>query len=169
MRRENTHVWYTRTTFGETMNDRPTPEWIKRIIGEPAADPEAMRRNAQRVRESFATKLKRVVRRIPFAHELIAAYYCALDPATPVRVRATLLAALAYFVLPLDAIPDFLLGFGFTDDATVLLAAVSLVSSHITQAHRDAAQRALDDDVVIVDLDASDFDFEDVDPKGKNA
>lgn len=68
-----------------------------------------------------------------------------------------MLAAIAYFVLPLDTIPDFLLGFGFTDDATVLLAAISLVSSHIGDNHREAARRALDDDIDIVDLTAEDI------------
>jgi uncharacterized membrane protein YkvA (DUF1232 family) len=75
----------------------------------------------------------------------VAAYYCALDPATPTRVRATLLAALAYFVMPVDAIPDVLVGIGFSDDATVLLAAIAVVRAHITPGHRDAARRALAD------------------------
>ena len=75
--------------------------------------------------------------------EVLAGYYCALDPNTPTRVRGILLAALAYFVLPLDSIPDFLLGFGFTDDLAVLTAALTAIRSHITDAHRAAARKAL--------------------------
>jgi uncharacterized membrane protein YkvA (DUF1232 family) len=78
--------------------------------------------------------------------EVLAGYYCALDPHTPARVRAILLAALAYFVLPLDSVPDFLLGFGFTDDIAVLMAALGAVRSNITEAHRAAARKALKDD-----------------------
>ena len=55
-----------------------------------------------------------------------------------------LLAALAYFILPFDFIPDMIPGLGFTDDAAVLAAVFGLVSSHITPIHRAAAARALD-------------------------
>ena len=98
---------------------------------------------AERIRQRFFRTLRKAVRSIPFTEELVAAYYCALDPATPVKVRGTLLAALVYFVVPLDAIPDFLAGFGFTDDASVLLLAIGMVRSHISPVHREAARRAL--------------------------
>jgi hypothetical protein len=57
-----------------------------------------------------------VVARVSFAEDLVAALYCALDRQTPGYVRATLLGALAYFLLPADTIPDFLMVLGFTDD-----------------------------------------------------
>ncbi len=139
------------------MSERQIPEWIRRILGDAASEPDTLAHNAERVREGFGKKLKRVVRRIPFAEDLLAAYFCTLDPATPTRVKATLLAALAYFVLPFDTIPDFLLGLGFGDDATVLLAAISMVASHISDTHREAAQRALNDDLDIIDLEAQDI------------
>ena len=62
---------------------------------------------------------------------------------TPHAVRAILLAALAYFILPFDIIPDFIAGLGYTDDATILLAAIGMVRAHITPVHREAARRAL--------------------------
>jgi uncharacterized membrane protein YkvA (DUF1232 family) len=99
----------------------------------------------KKVRKGFWKTLRRAVRVIPFAEDLVAGYYCALDPATPPRVRAILLGALAYFVLPLDAIPDVLAGVGFTDDVTVLIATLALVRSHIRPVHREAARRALSD------------------------
>jgi len=95
------------------------------------------------VREQFWRAAKRVAGNVPFMEELVAAYYCALDKQTPLRVKGILLAALAYFILPVDAIPDFLLGLGFTDDIAVLTAAVTSVSANITSAHRKAAKRAL--------------------------
>jgi len=75
--------------------------------------------------------------------DVVAAWYCAIDPATPRRVKLTLLAALAYFVAPVDLIPDVLPLLGFSDDAGVLLAAIALVGGHITQDHRDKARAAL--------------------------
>jgi uncharacterized membrane protein YkvA (DUF1232 family) len=62
---------------------------------------------------------------------------------TPLGVKATLVAAIAYFVLPADAIPDVLPVIGFTDDAAVLATAIKLVASHIRPTHREAARNAL--------------------------
>jgi uncharacterized membrane protein YkvA (DUF1232 family) len=94
--------------------------------------------------QSFWTKLKRVVVRIAFAEDLVAAYYCALDRNTPAYVRGVLIGALAYFVLPADMIPDLLPGLGFTDDATVLAAAIAAVGRHLEPRHRAQARRTLD-------------------------
>ena len=98
-----------------------------------------------KVRQRFWPTLRKAMRQIPFTHDLVAAYYCAVDPDVPWRVRATLLGALAYFVSPIDAIPDFLLGFGFTDDATILLGAITMVATHISPRHREKAKQALSD------------------------
>lgn len=92
----------------------------------------------------FWRKLKRVIADIPFAEDLVAAYYCALDRATPPYVRAVLLGAVAYFVLPADMVPDFLPGLGFTDDASVLAAAIAAVGRHLGPEHRARARAALD-------------------------
>ncbi|MDO8533271.1 MAG: YkvA family protein [Xanthobacteraceae bacterium] len=101
--------------------------------------------DAMSIARGFWRKLRRAVAYIPFAEDAITAYYCALDRQTPVRVRAALLAALVYFVLPTDVIPDFLPGLGYTDDAAVLAAALQLVASHILPEHRAAARRALEE------------------------
>ncbi len=100
--------------------------------------------NERTVRRDFWRKLTAVLGRIPFVEDLLTAYFCTRDPATPGWVRAILLGALAYFILPADMIPDLLPGVGFTDDATVLLAAVQAVASHIRPRHRQAAKRVLD-------------------------
>lgn len=109
--------------------------------------PAVIQHNERLVRERLWTKLRRLAGRLPFAEDLAAAYYCALDPRTPTRVRAVLLAAGAYFVLPVDMIPDFLVGFGFSDDATVLATAIGIVAGHIKDRHRDKARAALLRDV----------------------
>src|SRR5437660_2445670 len=95
------------------------------------------------VRRRFWSKLKRVVGKLPFAEDLVAAYYCAFDKETPRHVQAALLGAIAYFILPFDFVPDMLPALGFTDDAAVLATAIRLVASHITEDHRQAARAAL--------------------------
>ncbi len=100
--------------------------------------------NERTVRRDFWRKLTAVLGRIPFVEDLLTAYFCTRDPTTPGWVRAILLGALAYFILPADMIPDLLPGMGFTDDATVLFAAAQAVASHIQPRHRQAAKRVLD-------------------------
>ena len=101
-----------------------------------AKDPES-------VRKRFWTKFKRVAARLPFAEDLLSAYYCAFDSQTPRHVQAALLGAIAYFILPFDFIPDMLPVLGFTDDAAVLATAIRLVAAHITPEHREAARTKL--------------------------
>ena len=98
----------------------------------------------RKVRSDFWAKLKRFAGMVPFVDDLIAAYYCALDPATPMRVRGMLLAAIAYFILPFDFVPDMIAGLGFADDAALITAVIGMVAAHITPIHRAAAARALD-------------------------
>jgi len=111
-------------------------------ILEPGSE-KTQRERAERVRAKFWQTLKKAARRVPFVEDLVASYYCALDPKTPMRVRGILLGALAYFVLPFDVIPDFIAVFGFTDDMAVLAAAISAIRGHITPAHYAAARTAL--------------------------
>src|SRR5262249_56625543 len=95
------------------------------------------------VREGFWRKVRRLAGQLPFAEDLVAAYYCAVDPLTPLPARAALVAALAYFVVPLDLIPDFIAGFGYTDDAAALAAAISITGNYMRPQHRAAGRRAL--------------------------
>ena len=60
------------------------------------------------------------------------------------RCKAALLGALAYFVLPIDFIPDMLPFIGLHRRCRGAgRARIKLVSSHITPDHREAAQRTL--------------------------
>jgi uncharacterized membrane protein YkvA (DUF1232 family) len=95
------------------------------------------------VRADFWRTAKRAAAKVPFMDEVIAAYYAALDMRTPFKARMTLLAALGYFVMPADMVPDFIALFGFTDDIAVLTAAIAAVRPHIKDGHRKAARDAL--------------------------
>lgn len=116
---------------------------ISILTAEETQLPVVIQRNETYVRARFWLKLRKFLGRVPFAEELVAAYYCALDPKTPARAKGVLLAALAYFVLPADFIPDFIAGLGYTDDATVLMTAIGIVGGHIKPHHRARARKAL--------------------------
>ncbi len=106
-------------------------------------EPEKGSKQQEHVQSEFWSAVKRAANRIPFMEEVVAAYFCAMDPDTPLRVRGILLGALAYFILPFDMVPDFLLFFGFGDDIAVLTAAFAAVQGEIRDAHRKAARDAL--------------------------
>src|SRR5262249_49917346 len=76
--------------------------------------------NEEEVRRGFWRKLRQLVSQLPFAEDLVTAHYCAFDRQTPTHVRAALIGALAYFVLPTDGVPDVLPLIGYTDDAALL-------------------------------------------------
>ena len=110
------------------------------------AEMDAMReatRDGEDLKRRFWDKLKRVAGRIPFAEDLVAAFYCATDSGTPSRVKLILIGAIAYFVLPTDAVADLLPLIGFADDAAVLAAAITQVAGSITEEHRARARKVL--------------------------
>ncbi len=99
-----------------------------------------LEKDEKSVRDGFWPKVRKTLGRVPFTEDAVAAFHCATDSATPLRIRVLLFGALAYFVMPFDVIPDFIAGLGYTDDAAVLLAAFPAASTHITDTHRAAAR-----------------------------
>jgi uncharacterized membrane protein YkvA (DUF1232 family) len=128
-------------------NAKPSPDVNP---AEAAVDPDkallpaVVRLNEQRVQRGFWPKIRKVAARIPFASDALSVWWAARDPDTPVAAKGMILAALAYFVLPTDAIPDVLAGIGFTDDAAVLAAVLAIVGKHVKPRHKAAARDFLD-------------------------
>ncbi len=102
-------------------------------------------RDETKLAAGFWRVLRKVARRVPFAEDALAAFYCAFDPATSPRVKAILVGAIGYFVLPFDILPDVLPLIGFGDDAAVLAAALAAVQGAVTKAHRDKARQTMAD------------------------
>jgi len=106
--------------------------------------PHAVRVNERRVARGFWPKIVRVAAHVPFAGEALSLWYCARDDETPASAKAMMLAALAYFVLPTDAVPDWIPVLGYTDDAAVLVTALGLVGKHLKPRYRAAAKADVD-------------------------
>ncbi len=100
--------------------------------------------NEVRVQKGFWPKIRRTAARIPFARQVISVWYSARDPETPTAAKGIMLGALAYFVLPIDAIPDIFAGIGFTDDAAVIAALIATLGANIKRRHKDQADAALE-------------------------
>ena len=71
-------------------------------------------------------------------------YYCLQDPDTPVWAKGTIIGALGYFILPLDAIPDMTPVVGYSDDLGVLVMALASVAVHIKDEHKQQAIKKLE-------------------------
>ena len=67
----------------------------------------------------------------------------ALDPFTPTQVRVSLMAALAYLIMPFDLFPDFMPLVGFSDDFVALTAVLGIWSKYMTPSIRTRAERKL--------------------------
>jgi uncharacterized membrane protein YkvA (DUF1232 family) len=102
--------------------------------------PAVVRVNEQRVARGFWPKMRKVASRVPFAADALSLWWCARDPATPTAAKGMMFAALAYFVLPTDAIPDVLPALGFTDDAAVIAALIAIVGKNLKPRHKDSAK-----------------------------
>jgi uncharacterized membrane protein YkvA (DUF1232 family) len=102
--------------------------------------------NSEKITEilnAFPSKLSATANKIPFKTQLTAAYYAIKDPNTSIKVKATLAAALAYFILPTDFFPDLIAGIGFTDDFAVLMLVLKRLGPAVTKEHYELARRRL--------------------------
>ncbi len=71
-------------------------------------------------------------------------YNLMIDPEVPKNAKLAIFSGLTYFIMPIDAIPDFLIGIGFTDDMSVLLGIIYMFSTHITEEHKAKAKEMLE-------------------------
>ena len=106
--------------------------------------PSVQRVNEMRVQKGFWPKMRRTASRIPFAANALSVWFAARDPETPTAAKGIMFGALAYFVLPIDAIPDIFAGIGFTDDAAVITALIATLGANIKRRHKDQADAALE-------------------------
>ncbi len=91
------------------------------------------------IEERFFDKLRKNASRVPFVEEAVTLYFCATDPDTPTWAKAASVAALVYFIVPLDLLPDPI----FIDDAAVIAVAIKQLSTVVTDEHRAQARRWL--------------------------
>jgi uncharacterized membrane protein YkvA (DUF1232 family) len=122
---------------------KPSPDVNQILDPSKALVPATVRVNEERVARGFLPKIRKVAARIPFAADALSVWWCARDPATPVAAKGMMMAALAYFVLPTDVIPDMLPALGLTDDAAVIAAVIAIVGKNLKSRHKEAAKAFL--------------------------
>lgn len=111
----------------------PSARQAQAATGAPQT-PEALGRYANQYSDTqFWDKMSRVFKRAGYEllEKALWLYYAAQRPETPRWARVTAYGALGYFILPFDAIPDWLFGLGLTDDLGALTLAVATISQYI--------------------------------------
>ena len=89
--------------------------------------------------DDFLNNARRFIGYVPFTKDAVAMYFCMIDSRTPLHAKGVIASALAYFLSPVDAIPDVIAGIGFTDDVGVIATTLATVSAHVTDEHRRKA------------------------------
>jgi uncharacterized membrane protein YkvA (DUF1232 family) len=91
--------------------------------------------DVKKAEAGFMAKMKKVFGLVPFARHALAMYYAMLDPDVPAWAKATIAAALVYFIVPLDAIPDWIIPLGYADDGAVVMGALKSVAIYVDDTH----------------------------------
>lgn len=83
--------------------------------------------------DKFWAKLKKFGKKAgsSVVYAVLLLYYTLQKPEVPKKAKATIIGALGYFILPVDLIPDFAVGIGFTDDLGALGIALIQVAIYI--------------------------------------
>lgn len=102
--------------------------------------PRALIRLEQRVRHRLWQAVGGWAASLPWAQEAVAAYFCAVDPRTPVSVKVGLITALAGFLLPGRLIPKVLRSLVVSGDIGLLFGALQAFAAHIRPEHRQRAR-----------------------------
>jgi uncharacterized membrane protein YkvA (DUF1232 family) len=92
--------------------------------------------------ENFWAKLNKYaqVAGEELVRKVLEFYYALRSPQTPKWAKTVIIGALAYFIMPVDAVPDFIPAAGYTDDLGTLLAALGTVHMYITDDVKRQAQ-----------------------------
>ena len=82
----------------------------------------------------LSEKLAKVAKKVGAAilYPVLLLYNLYKSPNTPAQAKMMIIAPLAYFILPVDMIPDALVGLGYTDDAVAIMAALKGLASSLT-------------------------------------
>lgn len=95
--------------------------------------------------ESLMTKISRFAKKagLNTTYYVLLLYQLLITEKTPLKDKAIVIGALGYFICPIDLIPDIMIGTGFLDDASILMYALTTISSSITPEIRLDARKRL--------------------------
>ena len=83
------------------------------------------------IEENLWFKLEKVGKKISFARDVMALYRYMRDSFVSWQRKAIVIAALIYFISPIDSIPDLTPFFGYLDDLGVITALLKFLGSEL--------------------------------------
>jgi uncharacterized membrane protein YkvA (DUF1232 family) len=92
---------------------------------------EEVEKNIEYVEDNLWSKLEKSGKRISFAKDILALYRYMRDPLVRWHRKAIIVAALVYFIIPIDTIPDLTPLFGYMDDLGVITALLKYLGSEL--------------------------------------
>lgn len=97
--------------------------------------------------EKFINKVLKNIKHIgeEFLYNLLIGYYLLQDDRVPIKVKATIIGALGYFIAPLDLIPDFVIAVGYADDAAAIAGAIAVAAFYVTPEIKEKARHKLNE------------------------
>jgi uncharacterized membrane protein YkvA (DUF1232 family) len=99
---------------------------VKKNINE-----EEVQKKIDFVDENLWNKLEKSGKKVSFAKDIIALYRYMKDPLVKWYRKAIVIAALVYFIVPIDTIPDITPLFGYLDDLGVITALLKYLGSEL--------------------------------------
>ncbi len=92
---------------------------------------EEVEEKIQFVEDNLWTKLEKSGKRISFAKDILALYRYMKDPFVKWYRKAIVVAALIYFIVPIDTVPDLTPLFGYLDDLGVITALLKYLGNEL--------------------------------------
>ncbi|MBM4175132.1 MAG: DUF1232 domain-containing protein [Ignavibacteria bacterium] len=102
-------------------------------------DEKNFEKNVEYIEEKFSDKVEKTKKRISFAEDVVALYRYMKDDSVNWYRKLIIVAALVYFISPIDTIPDFVPLVGYLDDLGVIMAAIKYIGTEIKPYYRASA------------------------------
>ncbi len=96
--------------------------------------------------DSFWSKITSVIKSagLEIIYKALQLYYAMQNPNCPLYIKTAIVAALGYFISPIDLIPDFIPVVGFTDDLAAIGSAIVMAHAFIDDNVKFQARRMID-------------------------
>lgn len=96
---------------------------------------------------SFWSKVKKIAKNagLKVMCYALTLYYVLQKDDIPVAEKGIIIGALGYFILPIDLIPDFIMGLGYTDDIGAMLIAIKKSMNYVDEKVKNQVYLKLND------------------------
>lgn len=97
----------------------------------------------EHVEKNLWPKVKRIAAKVPGVSDVLALYFYMNSDVASLQHKASALASLAYFIIPIDLIPDILGPIGYVDDLAVVSGLIAFIGSEVMKPYRAYARKWL--------------------------